>query len=118
MLSSEEIEIIDFLRPLGKQFASPKEVCRRAGGKLKFQKDPYWAKPLLKRMEKKGFLQSNENGHYRIKPEDDKRKKVPMSPAIQKILNNSSKDFGNTSILEIDEDYVNLSKGNKTGTDG
>ena len=59
---------MDFLRPLGKQFASAKEIARRAGGKRKFQKDPYWAKPLLKRMEKKEVLESNASGHSKGNP--------------------------------------------------
>jgi len=114
MLSAEEKEILDYLKPLGKQFASPKEVCRRAGGKIKFQKDPYWAKPLLKRLEKSGMLQSNANGHYRIKPQHDNKPLVPMSAAIKEILNKSDKDFGQSTILEIDDDYINLSKGKKS----
>lgn len=112
MLSAEETLIMDYLRPMGKQFASSKEVCRRAGGKQRFIEDPYWAKPLLKKMEKKGILESNASGHFRIKgdPAEDEKKKVPISPHIQSILARSGKDFSDTIVLEVDEDYEKLAK--------
>ena len=103
--------ILDYLKPLGKQFASPKEVCRRAGGKQRFIEDPYWAKPLLKKMEKNGLLESNSSGHFRIKAKtEEEKKKVPISPHIQSILARSGKDFSDTIVLEVDEDYEKLAR--------
>lgn len=113
MLSPDEQDILTFLKPLGRQFATPREVCRRACGKQRFNEDPSWAKPILKKLEHKGFLETNANGHYRLKPEDDLKKKVPMAPHIQRILAQSSKDFSASTIINVDEDYENLTK--KTG---
>lgn len=110
MLSPDEQEIISFLRPLKKQFATSREICRRACGKQRFNEDPNWAKPLLKKLEKQGYLESNANGHYRIKPEEDAKGKVPLAPHIQKILSQSSKDFSTSIIINVDEDYENLTK--------
>ena len=111
MFSQEETFIIDYLKPLGKHFASSKEVCRRAGGKQRFIDDPYWAKPLLKKLEKKGMLESNPSGHFRIKGDpDEEKKQVPVSPHIQSILARSGKDFSETIVLEVDEDYEKLAK--------
>ena len=108
MLSSDEQEILAFLKPLGRQFATSKEVCRRACGKQRYNKDPNWAKPLLKKLEQKGFLETNANGQYRVKPEPDGKKKVPLAPHIQRILDQSNKDFSSSKIIDIDEDYQNL----------
>ena len=103
--------IMDYLKPMGRQYASPKEVCRRAGGKQKFIEDPYWAKPLLKKLEKKGMIESNSSGHYRLKGEpEDEKKKIPLSPHIQSILARSGKDFSETIVLEVDEDYEKLAR--------
>jgi hypothetical protein len=113
MLSQDENDIMDFLKPLGRQFATAREVCRRAGGKQRFIEDRDWAKPLLKKMEKKGLLESNASGHYRIKPADDGKPKIPLSPHIQRILAQSGKDFSEATIIEVDEDYAKLSKSGK-----
>jgi hypothetical protein len=110
MLTQDETVIIDYLKPLGKQFISAKEVCRRAAGKQRFNKDQDWAKPLLKRLEKKGVLESNALGHYRIKPEEDDKRKIPLAPHIQRILAQSSQDFSETAIIQLDDDYEKLSK--------
>ena len=111
MLSPDEKEILDYLQPLGNQFVSAREICRRAGGKLKYLKEPEWAKPVLKRMERKGLLEINEIGHYRIKPpeeEPEERKKkrtFPVSPHIKQILAKSGKDFTKVYLLEDKDSY-------------
>jgi hypothetical protein len=105
MLSPEEIEILEYLKPFHKEFLSAKEICRRAGGKMKFTKNPDWAKPILRRMENAGLLEMDAYGHYRIKPPERDAKKgrtFPVSPQIQKILARSDKSFGKIFILEDD----------------
>jgi hypothetical protein len=110
MQTPEETLIVDYLKPLGKQFASAKEICRRAGGKQKYAEDPYWAKRLLKTMEKRGVLESNASGHFRIKSDEDPKKSVPISPHIARILAQSGRNFSEAIVLEVDEDYEKLAK--------
>ena len=102
MNSPEEREILDYLSPLGKQFASAKEICRRAAGKTRYSKNPDWAKPFLKRMEKKGMLEVDSQGHYRLKRRDEKdaNQGIPLDPRIRQILAKSGKDFSKVFTLQ------------------
>jgi hypothetical protein len=109
MLTRDEQLIFDYLQPLGRQFTSAKEICRRAGGKQKYTKDAYWAKPLLKRMEKKGLLEMDAQGYWRIKPPDkeqDDKHQIPLDPRIAQILSSSGKDFTGSHVLEDDTVYT------------
>ena len=86
-MNFEEQEIHDYLRPYGKQFVSAKEICRRAGGKKKFDKNPHWAVPILNGMVDRKLLEVDTTAHYRIMPEDKgHKKKQLMSPEIEKLL--------------------------------
>ena len=106
MLSAEEKLILEYLKPLGKAFASAKEVCRRAAGKSQFNTDPVWAKKHLKRLENRGLLETNPLGHYRIRRENEDGSKVPLDPRISKILSQSGQDFSKSFILDDDQDYT------------
>jgi len=86
-MNFEEQEIHDYLKGFGKQFVSAKEICRRAGGKKKFDKSPHWAIPLLNSMVDHKILEVDSTAHYRILPEDrDAKKKQWMSPEIERLL--------------------------------
>jgi len=66
-LSSDELQILDYLRGWDEKFISMMEVCRRAGGRRKYEEAPEWAKGLMGRLVEAGMVQVNERGHYRIK---------------------------------------------------
>jgi hypothetical protein len=89
-MDADEREIYQFLKSWGSQFIAPREVCRRAGGKRRFQEEPEWAKPVLLRMGERGILESNSTGHFRIKrvPKKSADKRW-ISPDIAKILEES-----------------------------
>ena len=95
-MDSDEREIHDYLKAWPKQFISAKEICRRAGGKRKYQEDSRWAYPVLSRMLEKGLIETDSLGHYRAK-DDEKREKTNrkkwVSPQIEKILKQSGKRF-------------------------
>lgn len=67
-MDTEEREIFQFLKAWGGNFINAREIARRAGNKRRFHEDPNWAKPLLLRMEERDILESNSQGHFRIKP--------------------------------------------------
>ena len=97
-LSADEKEIYDYLKSYSKQYISGREVCRRAGGKRRFQEDPNWAFRVLPRMIEKGAVETNSTGHYRIKGEEEetiskKKKKRWVAPHIERILRQSGKKF-------------------------
>jgi hypothetical protein len=105
MMDSEEREIFYYLKGWQKEFISPTEICRRAGGKKRFREHADWAKPVLMRMVEKGVLETDSSGYYRIKPlpkRETARRWV--SPAIARILQDSGKDYSEVIIVDADPD--------------
>ena len=71
------------------------EICRRAASRKRYLKDPEWAKPILLEMVRKGLVESNPSGHYRLKPSGDlPGSKKWVSPHIAGILKSSGKKQG------------------------
>lgn len=94
-MDSDEREIYFYLKAFRKEFISSREICRRAGGRKRFQNDEEWAKPVLGRMVERGILETDPSGHFRIKPyePDPRKRKKWVSPQIQRILQQSGKDY-------------------------
>jgi hypothetical protein len=93
-MDADEREICDFLKSFPGQFISGREIARRAGGKWKFLDDQNWAVPALIRLKEQNLLDSNASGQYRLVAGIKKEKKKKwISPHIQKILEESGKDF-------------------------
>lgn len=85
-MDADEREIFRFLKSWGNQFVAAREICRRAGGKRRFQEEPEWARPALLRMVGRGILESDATGHFRIKRISMKdRNKLWVEPDIAKI---------------------------------
>ena len=106
-MDADQTEICQFLRTFQDQFVSGKEICRRAGGKWRFREEPTWALPILRRMFESKIVETDEDGRFRLTqpstPGKATRKKVWMSPAIQRILEESGKNFG---VFEVDKDEM------------
>ena len=68
MLGTDEFEILDYLKGFPNTFVSAAEICRRVGGRKRFALDRDWARPVLRRMEGEGLLESNEYAQYKLKP--------------------------------------------------
>ncbi len=97
-LTADEKEIYDYLKSYSKQYISDREICRRAGGKRRFQEDPHWAFRALPRMVEKGAVETDSLGHYRLKDEEEetkpkKKNKRWVAPHIERILKQSGKKF-------------------------
>jgi hypothetical protein len=67
-MDTDEREIFQFLKTWGGNFINAREIARRAGTKKRFHDNPDWAKPILQRMEERDILESDAQGHFRIKP--------------------------------------------------
>ena len=103
-MQTDEQEIYLYLQAWRATFVSAMEICRRAASRKRYLKDPEWAKPILLEMVRKGLVESNPSGHYRLRPSGDRpgnRKWV--SPHIAGILKSSGRDFGDTVFLVEDE---------------
>jgi len=94
-MDADEREICDFLKSFPGQYISGREIARRAGGKWKFLDDQNWAVPVLIRLKEQGIVEVNASGQYRLtgQLQKEKKKKKWIAPHIQKILEESGKDF-------------------------
>ncbi|HEX4646288.1 MAG TPA: hypothetical protein VH598_11850 [Verrucomicrobiae bacterium] len=105
-MSGDEQAILDYLRNWPDLFVSPKEIARKVGGKQRYEEDRFWPLPILQQMTRKGWLEADYLGHYRIRAVEAeklaKKKKRPVSPQILKILKGSGRNFEEG--LEIPEE--------------
>jgi hypothetical protein len=115
-MDADEREIFRFLKSWGSQFVAAREICRRAGGKKRFQEEPDWAMPTLLRMVGRGILESDATGHFRIKRLSKKdRNKLLVEPDAAEIPEESGEIPGengekaeNTDDIAPDEYYDQL----------
>ena len=72
VLSSDELEILDYLKSWQGNFVSLMEICRSAGNRQKFKETPNWANPLMSRLIEANMVEMNERGHYRYVGEPER----------------------------------------------
>ncbi len=65
VLSSDELEILAYLKSWKGKFVTLIEICRSAGGRQRFKETPKWANPLMGRLVDMKMAEVNERGHYR-----------------------------------------------------
>src|SRR4026209_1472942 len=66
-MNAEETEIYEFLKTRKANFVSMNEISKVLGHGRRFKEDRNWARPVLRRMEMDGILESNPYGEYRLK---------------------------------------------------
>ena len=64
ILSSDELEVLEYLKSWKGNHVSLVEICRSAGGRRKFRESPQWAKGLMARLVDSQMVSVNERGHY------------------------------------------------------
>jgi hypothetical protein len=97
-MTADETEIYDFLRQFPNLFVSVTEVSKRLGNRGRYDRDRTWARPILRRMEMDGTVESNPFGEYRLicKPGD--------TQLFKQALNNPGViPLGDTTIITLDE---------------
>ena len=99
-MDADENDICQYLKSWPGQFVSAKEICRRAGGKWRYREDERWALPVLQRLIETGLVESDSTGHYRLVQRQEKKrdKKRWISPHIQRILEQSGRDFSEVDL--------------------
>lgn len=104
-MSTDEREIIAYLKTVPSLFVTGREISRRVGGRERFELDSRWATPILRRMVEKKWLECDVSGHYRLRQEDPKKKKSKkhLSPQMLRILQNSGKNFDGISLDDTGE---------------
>jgi hypothetical protein len=83
ILSSDELDIIEYLKSWNGKYIAMLEICRCAGGKQKFKASPNWAKNLMSRLVEAKLIEANDRGHYRF-PVDPKAGAKPKSKSKPK----------------------------------
>jgi hypothetical protein len=66
-MNADETEVFEFLKQYPRLFVSAVEVSKKIGHRRRFLQDRNWARPILRRMELDGILESNPSGEYRLK---------------------------------------------------
>ena len=84
ILSSDELEILEYLRSWPEKFISLGEICRRAGGRQRFKDEPNWARTFMTRLVESGLVKINERGHYLIVGDEKSRPMLRKKHAPQK----------------------------------
>ena len=90
---SDENDICNYLKQWPKKFTSGKEIGRWAAGKHRYREDPYWAVQPLSRLVEKQIIETDCNDYYRMIQKEKKKVKKWISPELQKILEQSGKEF-------------------------
>ena len=96
-MNADETEVYDFLKGYPGVFVSVTEISRRVGARRKFDQDRTWARPILRRMELDGVLESNDLGEYRIK------KKPNETTSFKKALMVPGMPLGDTTLISWDD---------------
>jgi len=106
-MTDDEREIRLYLKSYPGQYVSPRIISRRVGDRRRREQEPLWALPVLARMLEKDIIESDAQGHYRIKkPSTDRPRRTFVSPQVQRILERSSKDFSRVYEISDDADIV------------
>jgi hypothetical protein len=69
MHSEDEQAVLKYLATAPKSFFSLGEICRKAGGKGKWEESPRWAITTLARLVVQKLVEQDPAGHYRLMPE-------------------------------------------------
>jgi hypothetical protein len=104
----DEREIFLFLKSYGADYVAAREICRRAGGRRRYDEDHDWALPILLRMVERSILETNAGGQYRVRPVKKKKTSRWVSPDIAKILKESGVEPEGGAGIDSDEYYEQL----------
>ncbi len=96
-MNTEQTEIYEFLKTYSNVFVSALEISKRLGNRGRFHNDRNWARPVLRRMEMEGLIESNPFGEYRLK------KRTDDTTSFKKALAMPGMSLGDTTIIALDE---------------
>ena len=97
-LSSDELQIVEYLKSWKGTSVSMMEICRSAGGRKRFKESPNWAKSLMSRLVEANLVLANDRGHYCAVIEVEKIIPPPPPPAV---------DLG----YQVDDNYFPVDHG-------
>ncbi len=66
-MNYDELAILNFLRGSPETFMARREIARKAVKRIIFDENPHWADAPLASLVDQGYVEQDDNGHYRIK---------------------------------------------------
>src|SRR5437667_1920095 len=98
-MNADESAVYEFLKDYPGVFVSVTEISRRLArlARRKYEEDRTWARPILRRMELDGLLETNQVGEYRriLKPHE--------TTTFKKALNLPGIPLGETTLISLDD---------------
>ena len=95
-MNADEKAVVDFLKEFPGKFVTVSEISRRVGSRGRYQKDRLWARPILRRMELDGHLESNDFGEYRLK--------CSAAELFVQSINKPGVSLGETTLISLHDD--------------
>jgi hypothetical protein len=96
-MNADETEVFEFLKDYAGAFVSVTEISRRLKARHKHETDRAWARPILRRMEVDGLLESNPYGEYRLRAN-------PQQPtSFKAALRQPGASLGETTLIFLDD---------------
>lgn len=81
--SSDELEILEYLKSWGGKYVSLVDISRTASGRQRFKERPNWANGLMARLIESKLIEVNERGHYRYIGEAPAEAPAKAKPALK-----------------------------------
>lgn len=94
-MSPEETDILEFLRNRQGSYVSVSDISRSVGLRKRFLEDRHWTRPILRRMEMDGWVESNELAEYRLAIKEE------STTNFWKALEQPNRALGDTTIIEF-----------------
>ncbi len=96
-MNADEQTVCEFLKQYPGTYVSVTDISRRLGKHQKFKKDRAWSRPILRRMELDGLVESNACGEYRLKD-------VASGTSFRNALTKPNIPLGDTTIIGLDQE--------------
>lgn len=102
-MNTEENEIYEFLKTRGSNYVSATDISKALGRGRRFKDDRNWARPVLRRMEVDGILESNPYGEYRLKEAAEEAETELQPTDFIEALRKPGASLGDTTIIRISD---------------
>lgn len=65
LMTTEEMEVLTFLKQYPDSFFTRKEISRKARHRSEYEENPHWAAAPLASLVMQKAIEQNESGHYK-----------------------------------------------------
>lgn len=94
-MSNDETAIFDYLKLRPRQYVEAGQIAAEAGDGKDFSGDRNWLLAILRRMEIEGWVETDGQNNYRLKPQTDE------TTSFKKALEIPGAPLGDTAIITI-----------------